>query len=74
MPNLATSQGSLSPSQTEGNNMSQEGDAVEQSGLQELKWQVTHTPQEPSERWFVVRLFHDGTPLGYGSPIWARWY
>ena len=61
MPNLATSQGSLSPSQTEGNNMSQVGDAVKQRGLQELKRQVMHAPQEPSERWFVVRLLHDST-------------
>ena len=53
MPNLATSQGSLSPSQTEGNNMSQVGDAVKQRGLQELKRQVMHAPQEASERWLA---------------------
>ena len=33
--------------------MLQVGEAVEQSGLQELKWQVTHAGQEASERWLV---------------------
>jgi hypothetical protein len=45
----------------------------ETRGLQQVMWRLPLTPQGAQERWFVVRVRHNGTTLAYSSPIWARW-
>ncbi|HEY0604028.1 MAG TPA: CehA/McbA family metallohydrolase [Herpetosiphonaceae bacterium] len=48
-------------------------DAHETNGLQQVSWRVTVPPQETREQWFVVRVLHSGSVVGYSSPIWAAW-
>lgn len=48
--------------------------SAEMRGLQQVTWAWALSPQGTgAERWFVVRVLHNGETLAYSSPIWARW-
>jgi hypothetical protein len=48
-------------------------EARETNGLHEVSWRVIVQPRDEQEQWYVVRVLHSGTIVGYSSPIWATW-
>jgi PHP domain len=48
-------------------------DSYETRGLGHVAWQMTVPPQGAEERWFALRVLHEGEIRAYSSPIWAQW-